>query len=333
VNKQEVPVYKEQVIGFAFPTNEGVVLRSAPLEKPVQISGYPPIVGVVQVAPGFSKLAPGVYAVAIDLSETGTETKGLLILCDSPSPAAPAPISLLFRRIPQVRNPERDAFLKKYDFKDDFPLPVDVTIQEGSACFIVLGDSAGTKATRYCTIDGSPLSVSANFTGQYSEIRSEMQQTEARLKDFLLGDTVLVTKTISEIEDHNAIKGCGLEKRCGADMLGAPVKRSSASGAGGSSTTQIIAALRVFRTMNFAGAAPILPGYYVVRTWYDGNKVFIGATISGLLNNGDKVIDQWIPAIPPAFVSDKGTADELWSEISGFRPWEGGPCIFQRKCP
>jgi len=225
---------------------------------------------------------------------------------------------------PSGTNLERDAFLKKYDLKDDNPLPVDVTIQEGSACFIVL-DEKGVNATRYCTVDGSPLSVNASFPTQYAGISAQMAEAEKGLKEanFLPKDSaVLVLKTISEIEDPKHIESCKPTGECPADMLGTLVQPPSAASGGGQPTAQIIAALRVLQPMQFADTAPILKGDYVVRAWYDADKVFIGATISGLPNAG---VDQQIPAIPPTFVSKEGAADELLSEISGYHIRPKGP--------
>ena len=105
-------------------------------------------------------------------------------------------------------------------------------------------------------------------------------------------------------------------------------------------SAEIVAILYVTQTLTFEGGDPVEPGDYVVKSWRDADGIFIGATISGWTTpsaaslESREILDQQIPAIPPASVSEDETVDEVYSEISGFRVGsKKGCCIFQKKCP
>lgn len=316
----------DRVIGFVMPVHEArhglMAMRATPLKVPVELDNKQAAVGAVQLPEDVSGLPAGAYFVSVDLRQDGDTVEGSLIGRDDVA------VPLTFRRIPQVRNPERDRFLRKYGSGKDYEFHIELGISADTVWFVVVQDVEGKRAIRYRAGTDSVLSTTRNFPKQYGNIEAIMRETAEILRDkeFLNGHTVIFEKTVAMIEDPAHIDACNSQGQCDADIIGAPTAVSSNQL---DSNSLIVGVVRVVQVLNIDGVT-VEPGSYVVKFWPDHDADFKSATITGVTNNGDDVYDQQISAIPAFFVNAHAVGIEISSDISAFKLF--GRCCFQSVC-
>lgn len=310
----------ERVIGFGMP---GLMAMTAtPLKVPVALDNEQAAVGAVQLSEDVPGLPAGAYFVAVDLGQDGDTVEGSLLGRDSST------VPLRFRRIPQVRNPERDRFLRKYGLVEDDKFNIELGISADTVWFVVLQDAQGKHAVRYRPEGDSVLSTRRNFPDQYGKLVAILQETAETLRDggLLNRHEVDFRKIASMIEDSVHIDACTGQAPCDPDIIGAPTAVSANQL---DSNSLIVGVMRVVQAVNIDDVN-IKQGSYAITYIFGDDGEFIGATISGVTDDGLDVYDQQIPAIPAFFVNAHDEGFAISSDISAWKV--AGRCCFQRVC-
>lgn len=341
-------------IGFVFPDGKKAI-KAAALEAPVETPDGLFEVGVVEIGPDLFKVAidledqpPASAAVAEDETgpgaknneaDSGTVAKveGRLL------PVGPGEATqLYFSRTRQILNPERTT-----NVPDPLPL-IHVSLSSTGVCFVVARGDEEVEYTRYCSLpaeDGTdPLSVRANFAESYEELVAEIDSTvTALLQGGYLGkDSVQRNMTAAELESPAAIKGCVDQNQapeaCGADIAGAPTSdlwenyHSLEETSEGEPFAVTAGVVRVFQPLAIDGNNVVQPGSYAVDYWFETGPSFLGATLSGVLEDGQTEVErQQIPATEALFI-DPDNPEEIVSQISAWRLGRAC-CFWQRNCP
>lgn len=179
------------------------------------------------------------------------------------------------------------------------------------------------------------LSVADSFPAQYGELQDLITASIAHIS---YAAPVQLDQVISTIEDPQRLQDCAnatvdtQQTACASDILIAPVTQAEfdaqfnildAQVAPLSSPTSInVAIVKVLQPITISTGV-IEPGDYQVDYWFDTDKVFYAATLTGLTDSDVVVTNQQAPAVPVSFVNTDGT-DLPGIQISS--------CRFFRRC-
>jgi len=302
-----------------------------------------------------------VYVVVIEeeTEEPVDEVDGMLV-----SPTGNSTINITFRRIPQILNPERDAFSEEFGDLGEAP-ESGVAISAEGVCFVV-NDTAvvASGPMRYCSIPGSattiafggaidfafpfpasqitdptsPLSVRDNFPAQYAELQDEILETAERVS--YMEDDIQMDQIISTIEDPDRIQACAnalTQETCGSDIIVAPLAPDNfVEGPGVTTPIAVVRVILPIQVIDGSGTVldVIQPGDYRMDYWFNADGLFLAATLTGFTTgnntNVPDVINQQAPAVPATFINADGT-EFPGAQISACRIFRRC-AFFQRSC-
>jgi hypothetical protein len=250
-------------------------------------------------------------------------------------------INIACERIPQIANPERDAFEDEFGDLGEAPEST-VAISAEGVCFVVNDPTVVPSGPmRYCSIAGSPttiafsgtfeqvlpflanqiidstspLSVRDNFPAQYAKLRQQMIETAERL-GYSAADLQL-DQIISTIEDPDRLRACAdalTRETCGSDIIVAPLNPSSfVEGPGVTSPIAVAKVLLPIQVIDESGTVlgVIQPGDYRLDYWFNEDGLFLAATLTGFTTGNTTnvldVINQQAPAVPATFINADGS--------------------------
>jgi hypothetical protein len=327
-----------QTVAFVFPDGTAAI-KAGSVVEPQPVEGGLTVIGMVQVADGAELIAPGIYAVEIDLTSKEADVAVQLVSNETTR-------EMKFHRTQLVRNPERAE-------DPSFPAISPIIASDG-VCFVVgigkpnVMEIPGA-VNRYCSgesVDTNEpiLSVKANFSEAYRKLTASLNDSLAALKNQPLpGVTpisidVLPDLTISEIEGHSNIERCNADpEACTADIIGAPsasfwndydTAQKDAAGARNFVVTEGF--VRVAQRLEIPNQPTVEPGIYWIRDWFDPNGKFLGTALVGWTDQKQPVNGLTIAATPTYFLEASGQR-QVVSWISGWHCFHW--CKWQSRCP
>jgi hypothetical protein len=303
-------------------------------------------VGVVEI--GSNQSSPRIYEVAIDLVSTGTEVQGKLLPITTTDT-----LDVTFRRIPQVPNPERtNSPYEEFQFLEPAPDSFSSSFA-GGVCFVATTVDGPIKycSNPFASDDSAQLSVRNSFSTQYGKLRDLIGPVAGQ---FGLQNVIQLGHIISMQEDVQHILDCAstlTQQACGADVVVAPVtaqyfqqqfndqfgegdedEGDNGGDASSSQPTPIpVGVVKVLRPVDVSTGGTIQPGDYRIDYWFDANRVFYAATLTGFMTDNTQVTNQQVPAVPAALINAPNSPPQPATQISACRIFRR--CIFfQSRC-